>query len=795
MISPRWKKVIQDLWDNKSRTLLVVMSIAVGVIAFGGLFIARQNLIANLALQYDAINAYDIAISLPPFEDELVRWAERQDYITNAEGITVYPAEMLVDGVYHNATIHVLEDFSSAQINRVLWEAGSQTLQRNEFWLERSFVSRSGLEPNEEAIVELPNGNQYRLNFVGTVHDLTVQSGQVNPVLQVYVNPRTAHGMDLTTDFNQLYLTVERSPLGEIPTPAEIADALRHDLTLMGIDVGSIIVNDPREHWATNTLAGLVTMLFFFGSFSLLLSGFLVVNTISGFMAQQTKQIGIMKIIGASRGQIIGVYLVMVSGFGLLALIIALPVSIFLGRGIANFMTPVVNFDIVDFMVPAEILLLEVAVSFVAPLVSALSPVLNGTKISAAQAISDNPTRSNNNFIDIALAKIQGLPRPFLLSLRNMFRKKGRLLMTVITLVLAGAFFVGVLNLRLGFRTDIQTEAVRMSSYHVLINFGTLYNQEGIERRINQIEGAVFSEGWLNGSVSRVRSNNDQSPSYEFIGLPADSPFVDAEMEEGIWLPATERDNRYDIVITDGLLDDEPDIQLGDTITLTLPGGKEQDWRVVGIVDTFEGGTIYANRETAAQFLGTPDQINSVLIRGDDDTLAGQEALEDRVIDYLEDRDYIVANTETNASFITSIISTFDVIIALLLMIAVMIAIVGGLGLAGTMSLSVLERTREIGVMRSVGATTATLRFMFIAEGVMIGILSSLIAFSISTQVGIGLGQLLGNAMFGQPFAAIFVPEGLVLWLAIIIVISMVASLLPAQRASQISIREALSYE
>jgi len=795
MISPRWKKVVQDLWDNKSRTLLVVMSIAVGVIAFGGLFIARQNLITNLALQYDSINAYDIAISLPPFEDELVRWAERQDYITNAEGITLYSAELVVDGNYHNATIHAMEDFSAGEINQVLWEAGSQTLGRNEFWLERSFVNRSGLEPNQEAVIELANGNQYPVHYVGTVHDLTIQSGQINEVLQVYVHPRTLHAMDLSSRFNRLYLNVERSQLGEIPTPAEIADAMRHDLTLMGLDVGSIIVNDPREHWATNTLAGLVTMLFFFGSFSLILSGFLVVNTISGFMAQQTKQIGIMKIIGASRGQIIGVYLVMVSGFGLLALIIALPVSIFLGRGIANFMTPVVNFDIVQFQVPVQVILLEVTVSFLAPLIAALSPVLSGTRISAAAAISDNASRTSNNFIDIALAKIQGLPRPFLLSLRNMFRKKGRLLMTVITLVLAGAFFIGVLNLRLGFRMDIQTEAVRMSSYDVLVNFGALYNQEGIERRVNEIDGVVFSEGWLSGSVSRVRPNYEQSASYELLAVPAESPFIDAEMDEGIWLPPTDRDNRYDIVVTDGLLEDEPDLSLGDTMTLTLPGGKEQDWRIVGIVDTFEGSTIYANRATAAQFLGVPDQINSVLVRGQDSSLSAQELLETQVVNYLEDRDYMIANSETNASFIASITSSFDVIVTLLLVIAVMIAIVGGLGLAGTMSLSVLERTREIGVMRSVGATTATLRFMFIAEGVMIGILSSVIAFAISTQVGIGLGRLLGNAMFGQPFASIFVPEGLVLWLTIIIIISMVASLLPAQRASQISIREALSYE
>src|SRR5690606_5193256 len=143
---------------------------------------------------------------------------------------------------------------------------------------------------------------------------------------------------------------------------------------------------------------------------SLFLSGFLVVNTISGLLAQQKRQIGIMKVIGASRPQIVGVYIVMVVFLGLVALAIAVPASLALAYFLLyGVVANLLNFDILEFYLPADVFVLQVIVAILSPMVSALVPILNGTRMTAAEAISDYSAGSSSGLFDVLLAQVRGL--------------------------------------------------------------------------------------------------------------------------------------------------------------------------------------------------------------------------------------------------------------------------------------------------------------------------------------------------------------------------------------------------
>jgi putative ABC transport system permease protein len=130
-----------------------------------------------------------------------------------------------------------------------------------------------------------------------------------------------------------------------------------------------------------------------------------------------------------------------------------------------------------------------------------------------------------------------------------------------------------------------------------------------------------------------------------------------------------------------------------------------------------------------------------------------------------------------------------------LIVMSAIVGGVGGLGLMTTMSLNVLERRREMGVMRALGATPRIVWLMIVAEGVVIGVLSWAIAALLAWPVSKAIGDSLVKVMFHSGLDFTFEPLGLVIWMLVSIGLSAVASFLPAWRASRVTVREALAYE
>jgi putative ABC transport system permease protein len=137
----------------------------------------------------------------------------------------------------------------------------------------------------------------------------------------------------------------------------------------------------------------------------------------------------------------------------------------------------------------------------------------------------------------------------------------------------------------------------------------------------------------------------------------------------------------------------------------------------------------------------------------------------------------------------------FSVLTAFLLFLAVLTAFVGSIGLAGTMSMNVMERTREIGILRAIGASNRILMRMILLEGSLIGaaswILASLLALPISKLMSDSVSQ----ALFGSPSVMLITPTGFLIWLGVVIILSLLASALPARTAARLTIREVLAYE
>ena len=135
------------------------------------------------------------------------------------------------------------------------------------------------------------------------------------------------------------------------------------------------------------------------------------------------------------------------------------------------------------------------------------------------------------------------------------------------------------------------------------------------------------------------------------------------------------------------------------------------------------------------------------------------------------------------------------IVVALLMIMTFILATVGSLGLTGTMSLNVMERVREIGVMRAFGASSRSISRIVIIEGLLIGMMSWVLAIGLSLPISSFLARVVGVSFMDYPMTATVSPGGIFTWAAIVIIISIFASLFPALRAVRLTVTEVLAYE
>jgi putative ABC transport system permease protein len=236
-------------------------------------------------------------------------------------------------------------------------------------------------------------------------------------------------------------------------------------------------------------------------------------------------------------------------------------------------------------------------------------------------------------------------------------------------------------------------------------------------------------------------------------------------------------------------------IKVGSTITLKIDD-KDTKWVVVGIIrGVLTGPNIFINFDYLARVTNSVDRASVSLVRLKDRSSANQTTMGQTIEQLYRDSGFRVQQMSTIDQLRTTISTVFDVIIIFLLFMALLLGVVGGLGLMGTMSINVLERTREIGVMRAVGASNSSILRIILVEGMIIGLLSWTIGGIIALPASRILTDTVGKALLQAAPSYIFSTQGAILWLGIVMVVAFLASFVPARRASQLTVREVLSYE
>jgi putative ABC transport system permease protein len=781
-MSVRAIKILRDLWVNKARSLLIVLAVAVGVAAFGLMLTGRIVLEQNLQDVYAASHPAQSVLLVQPFDDTLLSHVRGLDYVQTADARLVTQARLDVgSGSPLSLELTTVPDFKSLNLNLIT--PVNSVPAADSILLERSLNNISNV--GDTVKVELLNGDVHTLKVAGFVNDLSQLPSDISLTAYGYISTDTAKSLGLPSSYNQLYVTFQNAS-----TRADIEKNLTklvNDIQQQKYTVYSAPVPPPNQYALGDNMSSVLFILGALGVLTLLLSAFLVTSVMSAVITQQIPQIGILKSLGAHFSQTISLYMQEVLIFGICALILAVPMGMvgayFLATGVASGM----NFDVTQFTLPPLTLALQAASALLVPLLASLVPIVTGSRITIREAINNN---SMNTGAGGSSRGISGLPQLANLSIRNTFRRKGRLALTFAALTLAGAMFIAIIGIRQSMRQAV-AQIQGDLNYDLNVDFAQPYPSSVLKDKALSVNGVQSVETWAIADGRIVFNPNWLSGSIIIYGVPLDTKMAQPGVNTGRWLNANDQ---YMLFVNADFLDLSPDLHSGSVIKLSI-GGQEHNWTIVG---TGARGFIpqafvhYDDLVTQTQLTGL---ANRLVVVTNDSSPNFESKVQSDLLQRFSSDNITVSASQTTTQLKETTAQQMDVLIILLMSMVVLIAIVGGLGLAITMGLNVLERTREIGILRSLGAQTGVVRGVVIIEGLVIGFISWALAIPLSIPLAIYLGNALGISLLDRPLDYIFSWPAVGLWLTLIIVIAVIASLIPAQNAARLTIRDTLVYE
>ncbi|MGB3702315.1 MAG: FtsX-like permease family protein [Anaerolineales bacterium] len=796
-LKPRWSKVFSDLWGDKTRTSLVVASIAVGVFAVGMIITAYAILSEDINSSYAAAIPANIEIWTDPFYEDFIRVIEKVPGVDDVEGRHVASIRARRgDENWQGLKLIGVADIDNMSINQLGTREGSQSPKKAEVILSQDLMNSTGFQVGDVIEIELPDGSTPNLTVVGLVSDQTSARPDANATSSALVTLDTVRSLGLGAYFNRLLVTVEGDG-SDLDFIAAVSKDVEGKVESHQRSVYRTEENLSNEHPMSDSILAIMGVLGALGVLITILSASLIINTLNALMTQQLRQIGVMKLVGARSFQILGMYLALIVFYGLIALLLAVPFGSLAGYALASFMTDLMGAEIQGFRVIPAAIIVQVLIAFLIPLGAGFFPVNSGAKTNVRRAISDyrpGGQSASQGILNRSGQWVRWISRPILLSFRNTFRKKGRLILTIFTLTIAGAVFIGVFNVRASMN-NVMEQLMQHFMGDVTINFNRPYNTSKVDRDLLAVPGVAGVEGWGGASGEILDEMGDVMASLTIVAPPADTQLLDPDMVAGRWLMPGEKKV---MVISDTIYNEYPDLEPGDTLNVEIPGNREEEWEVVGIyrfVDMLGDPMAYANFDFVANKVNLPNQANSFRIITDHTEGASLQTLIQRIDRQLEDKGYAVQSIQGGDTMRESAGTAVNTLIIFLLIMAILTAFVGSIGLMGTMSINVLERTREIGVMRTIGAVDFVVMQSVVIEGLVIGLITWVIAIGLSYPISYALLNIIGQAMAGSTFALIFTPLGVVLWLAVVIVLSIIASVMPARNAARLTINEVLAYE
>jgi putative ABC transport system permease protein len=511
----------------------------------------------------------------------------------------------------------------------------------------------------------------------------------------------------------------------------------------------------------------------------------LIANTMTTLIGEQRREIGMMKAVGGTVRQIRRVYLRTALLLGAAGAVVGVGLGLVVANAVVGYFA---NFFGVSagFSVSLPVLVASVAVGLIAPALAALLPIRRGSRISVREALEEvPPLQGGQAMADRALRRLRFLPRTAQIGLRSVTRRGRRSVATIAQIALAVGTLLAVLAL-IDTVTKTTNQVWNDARWDVEVNtaVGTQFDARA-SRLIRSTPGVAKAQPFL---VNLLKYKGRDGWLYAF---PEQPMFATPILHGRMFTPADGAARAHVAVIAENFAR-TTGTHVGDRVTLQTAAGPAT-FRVIGVTSSqwYNGTGFFAPLATVEQVLQR-DTVSGFLIRTSSRDHAAIDRTTTRVEDRLAAAGYGVA-TGVKYSQQQANVSQNKAISMAIGILGLLVVAISMVGLANAITMSVLERTREIGVLRCIGARARDIRRIFAAEGLAV----SLAGWLLGIPVGYALARMFSWLMLkviNIDFGFTFPPLNLLIALAGTVVLALLIMRLPLRRAARLRPGDAIRY-
>jgi len=808
----RTRKIKSDIQTRLGRTILAALSIAIGV--FGVTLLVSANDILLTALDEgmppEEIAMLKVFTTLPNGQISL---AENQSYL---ESLAALPNVTEVQGqAIYDTTWRTTDE--PAYTDSYLY---AYTTPYDDMLMEGNIDLKDGVYPQAGQVAidvrvadkydvaigdtlwfRNPSGEEIDLQVSGLVlHQfVTLGGSSIQDIPHEESFFTTYNDAQQITGFgglNSIYVRYTDYETAQVSVP-EFMNAVATETPYVPFFSW---LEDPDSSYMMGQVSGVTDVLNVLAILSMVVSGFLVINVINTIIVEQKQQIGVLKSLGGSRWDVFFIYAGMATTYGVLGTMIGVAVGVPAAATMAEYLAPFALTYVDGFQISMVGIGAAIILGIFVPIIISIVPVYLGTRVTILDAMTDFGISSAWG-TGWQARLIKRLPVPLVMrqALSNIAQKKARLALTGFTLTLAMASFMGVVALLItldeqidGFFDDLPYDVLVVPNQpQDFETFSTLLQSE-VEGVGNVYPGYSVA-GDLEGYVAPNSAGLEAGTSQIILsGIDPASGVVTIDLLAGDgWVNDTRREG---VVITNAQAQ-QLEKTVGDTLFVTV-NGQVQELEILGVRDSL-ANNVLIRWDTLAVMAGYVDSSGNPIpstyyvgLKASDPTLANiDEAIE--MMEMTLASQGIQASYENrleNQAEQAEFVQVFGIIFGIM---SGVMAAVGAIGLLAALSMAVLERLKEIGVLRSIGASSMAILSQFLVEGLLVGLIAWVIALPFSMLLG---GALLGSLPFDGVIFEYSLLAPLVGFVGVI-VMSIVASLLPALSAANKTVSDILRYQ